>query len=174
MKILTTILLTAVLLIRAAWSYEKLDIMTDPHISSDIRSMKSPPSIQMYEYLMKYSKKYDVPFGIAYGIANAETGYTGAFDWDYNPKLTSSAGACGAMQILPSTASYILGRKVTSSELLNDLEFNVETSMKYMARLYKKSGRWDIALGYYNSGQSQVNGYAQRIMKNHNDKWKNL
>jgi soluble lytic murein transglycosylase-like protein len=120
----------------------------------------------MYDYLVEYSEKYEVPLQIALGIAKAETGYEGPFHWDYNPVRVSSAGACGAMQILPSTATYIYGERVTKDQLLNDLELNVEISMKYMAYLYKMFKRWDIALGYYNTGTPVVNNYAMRIMKN--------
>ena len=72
--------------------------------------------------------------------------------------------AYGAMQIQTPTATFIRHRKVTSKELLNDLEFNVETSMMIMQYLYKISGRWDVALGYYNTGKPVVNGYSREIM----------
>jgi soluble lytic murein transglycosylase-like protein len=120
----------------------------------------------MYDYLKKYSAEYGVPFRIAMGVAHKETRYGGPFHWRYNPKLTSSANAYGAMQIQVPTANFIWGgkKKITSKKLLTDLELNVETSMKLLAHLKKKYGGWDVALGCYNTGRPIVNSYAIEIM----------
>lgn len=160
------IFLTSVLIIGAIWSYETTKVTQERIHTTSRQVSEGPPSVRMYDYLVKYSEQYDVPLQVALGIARLETGYKGPFHWSYNPKQVSTAGACGAMQIMPKTATYIHGKKVTKEELLNDLELNIEISMKYMARLHKRYGRWDVALGYYNTGTSAVNGYAMRIMKN--------
>lgn len=160
------IFLASLMLLGAAWSYETTKVTQKKIQTVGTPISKGPLSIRMYDYLVEYSEKYEVPLQIALGIAKAETGYEGPFHWDYNPVRVSSAGACGAMQVLPSTATYIYGERVTKDQLLNDLELNVEISMKYMAYLYKMSKRWDIALGYYNTGTPVVNNYAMRIMKN--------
>jgi soluble lytic murein transglycosylase-like protein len=120
----------------------------------------------MYDYLKKYSDEYGVPIIIAMGVAHKETRYGGPFHWRYNPKLTSSANAYGAMQIQVPTANFIWGgkKKITSKKLLTDLELNVETSMKLLAHLKKKYGGWDVALGCYNTGRPIVNSYAIEIM----------
>jgi soluble lytic murein transglycosylase-like protein len=123
----------------------------------------APPCIKLYRFLDKYSEEYGVPFEIAIGVASEETGYRGPFHWSYNPKRTSSAAAYGAMQIQVPTANDNWDEPVTSKMLMNDLELNVQISMRLLARLKKKYGRWDIALGAYNSGRPIINGYATRI-----------
>ena len=72
--------------------------------SASILLNHEPTCIQMYYYIEKYSKQYNIPRKYAYGIAYRETGYRGPFHWRYNHKLTSSAGALGPIQIMPSTA----------------------------------------------------------------------
>lgn len=41
-----------------------------------------------------------------------------------------------------------------------------------LKNLYKTYGRWDLALGYYNTGYSQVNDYAAYGFSNKNYKIK--
>lgn len=167
MKINTVILLTGIALLGAVWSYETSKKIQKAKVETGVLYIqKGPPCVQMYDYLDKYSKKYNVPFEIAMGIAYSETGYKGAFHWEYDPEQTSTTGALGAMQVLRSTAGFVWGRKVSKSELLEDLDFNVETSMKYIKQLYDEYGQWNIALGYYNTGYPVVNNYAEVIMKN--------
>ncbi len=153
------------MLFGAVWAYEMSQESDGlPDGAMDIQH--APPCIQMYDYLKKYSAEYGVPFRIAMGVAHKETRYGGPFHWRYNPKLTSSANAYGAMQIQVPTANFIWGgkKKITSKKLLTDLELNVETSMKLLAHLKKKYGGWDVALGCYNTGRPIVNSYAIEIM----------
>jgi soluble lytic murein transglycosylase-like protein len=127
-------------------------------------SQDAPPSIQIYYYIVKYSKQYNVPADIAFGVANHETGYRGPFHWRYNPRLTSSANAYGAMQIQVPTANSFSDFSVTKTDLLNNLELNVELSMRILSHLKKKYGSWQLALGAYNTGKPVVNGYASSIV----------
>jgi soluble lytic murein transglycosylase-like protein len=128
-------------------------------------SKDAPPSIQLYNYILKYSSEYDVPQDIAFGVANHETGYRGPFHWKYNPRLTSSANAYGAMQIQVPTANHFSDNKITKDDLLNDLELNVELSMRILSYLKNKYKSWELALGAYNTGRPMVNSYASSIVK---------
>jgi soluble lytic murein transglycosylase-like protein len=127
-------------------------------------SQDAPPSLKLYNYIIKYSKEYDVPMDIAFGVANHETGYRGPFDWTYNPRLTSSANAYGAMQIQVPTANSFSDYKVTKNDLLNDLELNVVLSMRILSYLKNKYKSWELALGAYNTGRPVVNNYATSIV----------
>ena len=51
-------------------------------------------------------------------------------------------------------------KEFTKEELKNDIEFNVETSMKLLRHLHDKYGDWKIVFGCYNTGKSIVNQYA--------------
>lgn len=122
-----------------------------------------PPCIQMYYYIEKYSEQYNIPRKYAYGIAFKETGYRGPFHWKYNHALTSSAGALGPMQVMPATATYINGEKVTNEKLMTDIEFNVETSMKLLQKLKNRYKDWKLVFGAYNTGRPMVNQYAEDV-----------
>lgn len=122
---------------------------------------KSLPCERLYYLIETYSDSFCVPKYIAYGVAYKETGYRGPLDTLYNPFLTSHAGAVGAMQIMPQYASYFAGRKVTKSELMNNLETNVWLSMKILAQHYKRYDNWALACGAYNTGQPKLNKYAK-------------
>lgn len=161
----TIVVLFCIMLLGAVWTYESR--LASPGLPDGARYIQNaPPCIQMYDYLKTYSDQYGVPFYIAMGVARKETRYTGPFQWYYNPKLTSSASAYGAMQIQVPTANFIWGgkKKITSHKLLTDLELNVETSMKLLSYLKRRYGRWDLALGCYNTGRPIVNSYAMDIV----------
>ena len=125
------------------------------------------PSVKLYQYLIHYSEKYGVPFNIAYGIARKESGYLGPNHSSYNPAVIIGGGSnYGAMQVRTRTADHVWQtRGTTKHKLLNDLEFNVETSMKLMAHLKKRYGSWGLALGAYNTGRPVLNSYAKKILK---------
>ena len=126
-------------------------------------SKDMPPSLQLYNHIITYSKKYNVPIDIAFGVAHHESGYGGPFDWSYNPKLTSIANAYGAMQIQVPTANSFSDKRVTKIDLLNNLELNVDLSMRILSYLKKKYGKWELALGAYNTGRPVINQYALNI-----------
>ena len=118
----------------------------------------------VYYAIEKYAEQYQVPKKYAYNIAYLETRYRGPFDWKYNAKKISSAGAVGPMQIMYSSAKYVWpGKKFTREQLTNDTQFNVETSMKILNLLHNKYKDWRIVFGYYNTGRPIVNQYALSV-----------
>jgi soluble lytic murein transglycosylase-like protein len=127
-----------------------------------------PTSMVMYENLEKYSDEYEIPKHIIYNIAYLETRYGGPFDWKYNPAKTSCVGAVGPMQVMPSTANLIRKEDVSVNKLKTNVEFNIETSVKLLKRLYQKYGNWEIVCGCYNTGRPIVNGYAKFCNSNKN------
>ena len=135
-----------------------------------------PPSMIMYESIEKYSDMYRIPKYIAYNVAYMETKYRGPFHWKYNSKLESYSGAIGPMQIMPSTANSVKKQKVSRFDLMNNIELNVEISMKLLSILYKKYNDWAIVCGAYNTGRPIVNGYAEYCNnnKNYKNKWINI
>ena len=128
--------------------------------------------MQMYFFIEKFANEYGIPKKFAYGIAYAETRYGGPFDWNYKHDRSSCVGALGPMQIMPATAKLIWpNRKFTNKMLSTDIEFNVETSMKLLNRLYMKYKDWKLVFGAYNTGTPCVNGYAINVY-NYEPKWK--
>jgi soluble lytic murein transglycosylase-like protein len=135
-----------------------------------------PTSIELYHIIERKSEEYGIPKHIAYNVVYMETRYRGPFHWNYNPYLTSSAGAQGPMQIITRYAHHFVGRTVTPTELRTDLEMNVDVSMKMLKKLYRMYGQWDLVLGYYNTGYPQVNDYARygSSTRNYKEKWLKL
>lgn len=125
--------------------------------------MDPPPSIKMFSSLVENAEKYNIPIKYALGIAYVETRYQGPTQWSYNPALTSSAGALGPMQVMPSTAKLIWGGTISKKKLKEDIDFNVETSMRLLNKLYQKYKNWKIVFGCYNTGTPCVNEYAEKV-----------
>jgi soluble lytic murein transglycosylase-like protein len=130
-----------------------------------------PPCLQMYYYIEKYADSFNIPKRFAYGIASHETGYKGPFHWHYNPALSSSAGAQGAMQVMVGTAKLVNHETVSASKLRNNIEYNVMTSMKLLRKLHNLYGDWQTTFGAYNCGYPCINGYAVQVY-NHQINWK--
>lgn len=126
---------------------------------------QSPPCLQMYYAIEKYAKQYEIPLDYAYGIAYYETRYTGPFQWKYKHSQKSYAGAVGPMQIMPSTADMMWPEKdkINTAFLMNNINFNVETSMKLLKRLHGKYNDWSTVFGCYNTGRPCVNEYAKNV-----------
>lgn len=133
-------------------------------------SMSQPIPLEMYDNLEKYSELYDIPKYIFYNIAFLETRYRGPFDWKYRHDRTSSVGALGPMQIMPSTANFVHKEKIPLDKLKNDVEFNIETSAILLKRLYSKYHDWGVVCGYYNTGRPLINDYAIFCSTNKNYK----
>lgn len=129
-----------------------------------------PNSIIMYDNLESLSKKYGIPKHIVYNIAYLETKYRGPYDWNYKHNLVSSAGALGPMQVMPRTANFIRKDDVPKNVLLNDIQFNIETSLILLKNLYDKYKNWGVVCGYYNTGYPVINDYANFCISNKNYK----
>lgn len=124
-----------------------------------------PENIQLLYAIEKYSKEYNIPKNYAYGIAYKETRYTWPFQWDYVAGLTSSAGALGPMQVMYKTAKGRFPKKEFDKEYLkNNIDFNVECSMKLLRYLYDLYGNWGLVFGTYNTGKPVINDYARFVL----------
>ena len=130
-------------------------------------------SLQMYESIEHWSDSFGIPKHIAYNVAYLETRYQGPFDFDYDHKQTSSAGATGAMQIIPKYAHKFAGRKVSPKELKTNFNLNIKISMQMLRAWYNIYHDWTLAAGAYNSGQPIRNEYALYVSSNkdYKNKW---
>lgn len=145
-----------------------IDIGSESHYST-----LEPTPLEMHNYIEKYANKYNVPLHIAYNVAFMETRYKGPFDWSYKPDVESLAGAVGPMQVMVETANYINNRDVSKKRLKEDIEINIETSMKLLSKLYGMYNNWGLACGSYNTGQPILNDYALYCINNkdYKSKW---
>ena len=150
------------------------NLSTDDTLIKTINDrFKNRTCFKMYESLEKYATEYEIPKHVFYNLAYLESRYKGPYDENYKHNLVSRAGALGPMQILPSTAKFICGQKISKQKLKNDVDFNVEVSAKLLNLLYKKYNNWSLACGYYNTGRPIVNKYAKYCVNNtdYQSKW---
>jgi hypothetical protein len=76
------------------------------------------------------------------------------------------------MQIITRWSHKYAGRRLSPKELREDLELNVTISCKMLTKLKRMYKRWDLALGFYNTGHPMVNHYARYASNNLNYKSK--
>lgn len=108
-------------------------------------SVSSPENLE--EYFKEASETYGVDINLLKAIARQES--------NFNPSATSSAGAMGVMQLMPSTAK---GLGVTNAY---DAQQNIMGGAKLMAQNLKKyNGDVSLALAAYNAGGGNVDKYG--------------
>ena len=154
---------TISLVVISSFRLNTKEVVTLPIRKSFTVNVTDPPCLQVYNCIEFYADSFNIPKQYAYGVASLETGYKGPFHWKYNPQQTSCAGALGPMQIMPSTANSIWNKNIPRSELISDIDLNVETSMKLLRKLYDRYKNWKIVFGCYNTGRPCVNDYAERV-----------
>ncbi|WP_417362682.1 LysM peptidoglycan-binding domain-containing protein [Galbibacter sp.] len=104
----------------------------------------------LFEQMMD---RYDIPLEIKY-LAVIESAL--------NPKAKSRVGATGLWQFMFTTGKAY-GLDVSSYvDQRSDPVKSTEAAAKYLARLYKIFGDWDLALAAYNSGPGNVNKAIRR------------
>ena len=108
-------------------------------------SVSSPENLE--EYFKEASETYGVDINLLKAIARQES--------NFNPSATSSAGAMGVMQLMPSTAK---GLGVTNAY---DAQENIMGGAKLMAQNLKKyNGDVSLVLSAYNAGSGNVDKYG--------------
>jgi soluble lytic murein transglycosylase-like protein len=132
----------------------------------DIYSKDVQPSLQVYHSIKKYCSIYNVPEVYAFKVAYIESGWRDPFQATYNPyNKVSTANALGVMQVLRSTARDVWqDDSITSEQLLNDIDYNVHTAIKYMSQLYEDQHDWARVYAIYNTGYVRLNDYALSVV----------
>jgi len=78
----------------------------------------------------------------------------------FNPMARSSADARGLLQLLPSTARILSGKRRVN---LYDTEINTTLGAKFLSQLIKKFGSVELALAGYNAGPGRVDDWKGRF-----------
>ena len=146
-------------------------------ISEKVLVNAASPNIQVNYWIVKYCKEEDVPERFVRRGAKQETAYA-VLDFSYNPfadRMVSSGKARGPLQILNICARDVWGDSISTwsdqqlaDSLRYNIEFNVHTGIRYMAKLYKQYGDWTKVFSVYNQGvvgARQINHYAIMITR---------
>lgn len=104
------------------------------------------------ELIFKYANEYGIDPSLLFAIARNES--------RFNPVVLSNAGAYGLFQIMPKTASKIMGREVKEEELF-DIEVNTKIAAKYLKRLYEIFGSDILVVAAYNTGEEVVSNWVK-------------
>lgn len=102
--------------------------------------------IDFNDIINEASNKFNIPQSIIKSVISAES--------SFNPNATSSSGAKGLMQLMPSTASHLGVKNIW------DPKQNIEGGTKYLRELLDRyNGDITLALAAYNAGPSNVEKY---------------
>ena len=106
--------------------------------------------IKYKDIVVGVSEKYDLEPALVYAVIKAES--------DFEKDVSSSVGALGLMQILPSTAKWIAEEKdeAFKKENLFSAEVNIEYGCFYLRYLFDKFDDLDIVVCAYNAGETKV------------------
>jgi len=102
------------------------------------------PFSQQQQAISSASQAYHVPEGILWGVYGKETD----FGRDVS---TSTAGAVGAFQFIPSTAAQF-GYPQTNTPAYPQFWQQAQDAAKLLQQLYQAHGSWDAALQGYSGG----------------------
>jgi len=78
----------------------------------------------------------------------------------FNKNAQSNRGACGLMQIMPSTAEWIAGELNMTDYDLFDANTNIKFGCYYLKYLFEKYHNEDYVICCYNAGESVVQSWA--------------
>lgn len=117
------------------------------------------PMVLKWSYPLKYEeqvKKYAAEYGLddmlVYSIIRCES--------SFDPEARSRAGACGLMQLMPTTAQWLAENKEQieySQEMLFDPDYNIRLGCAYLSYLYERfDGNLGNMLAAYNAGEGRV------------------
>lgn len=112
-----------------------------------------PEATPYMDLILKASAKYDVDPAVILAVMKNES--------HFNPKAKSSAGAVGLMQVLPSTATWILGISTSEVDLENP-SINIEAGVAYLSYIQSRVNRFGeskqnaLMFAGYNAGHGRV------------------
>ena len=123
-----------------------------------------------YENMINhYSQEKSFSSSVIASIINVESGF--------KSKAKSNAGACGLMQVLPSTANYICSLYELGSIEKDDLfkpEINIKIGVNYLFYLTQKFDDFDTVLASYNAGETVVRNWLKNEHYSHDGKTLNF
>ena len=105
------------------------------------------------------SERYNVDASLIKAVIMTES--------SFKEDVTSSAGACGLMQLMPTTFEAVKDSNYTN---IFDAEQNINTGTKLLSQLLSESDSVEIALAKYNAGSGNVKRYGYEKYSNYYNK----
>lgn len=111
--------------------------------------------------LPKYTAEFTVDEALVWAISRQESGF--------NPSAKSRAKAAGLMQLMPSTASFIMRKRsyrTTERHLLFNPELNLQIGQRYIRHLLEEpiiDGSLVRLLAAYNGGPGNLNKWLRKV-----------
>ncbi|MEP0813158.1 MAG: transglycosylase SLT domain-containing protein [bacterium] len=145
----------------AAWHAEEMlsrGVMTDPELLGLVKRIAFPRVFETE--VTAAAARHGVEPDVIRAIMKKESGF--------RSDAVSSAGAAGLMQIMPDTASWLIGggRARNLGDWKTNPEANIELGAAYIAHLLKErlAGRSiELVISAYNAGPGNVNSWAARF-----------
>ena len=110
---------------------------------------------RMYsEYVEKYSEAYGVDPNLAYAVIHTESGF--------DSKAVSGMGACGLMQLMPETFSWLRSKDKESGDRYSDIfdpETNIRYGMYFLSIIQQKFGNERLVIAAYHAGMGRVSSW---------------
>lgn len=103
------------------------------------------------EFIAENALRFALRIEVVYAICYVES--------HFNARAKSSAGAIGMMQLLPSTAAWVLphlGVEEYSEEMLYEPEMNIRIGCYYLSYLYTLFSEDWCVFAAYNAGEGRV------------------
>lgn len=114
---------------------------------NDAPAIQSSSKMAYQPWIQQMSDKYNVPVKLINSVIQAES--------NFNPSVTSHAGAMGMMQLMPATAKWLgVQNPYNATE-------NIEGGVKYLGQMLKKyNGDLVKSVAAYNAGPGNVDRYG--------------
>lgn len=100
------------------------------------------------EYIEAYSEEYSLSRELVYAVVLCESGY--------DKNAVSSAGACGLMQLMPTTFEWVCDNYDIPSEDIFSPRDNIHAGCAYIAYLSGKFTDIEALVAAYNAGEGRV------------------
>lgn len=115
-----------------------------PGIPGPTTAAQGAQAVTHQTIVQQAAAKYGIPAWILWGVYGLETGYG-------SNVTTSSAGAVGSFQFLPSTAASY-GYPVTNATDPGTFTAQADAAAHYLSDLFRRAGNWNSALQSYSGG----------------------
>lgn len=112
--------------------------------------------LRFFEAAEISSAEFSVPLPMILSVMETES--------DFRPEAVSDAGACGLMQIMPSTFTFLQDEQFHEDlpdNAIFDPTVNIRYGTYYLSYLYDKFGDWPPALAAYNAGEGRVQDWLK-------------